>query len=46
MTEATQSSSVTIDKDALRRKYAEERGKRVRADGNDQYLEVTGKLGH
>ena len=46
MTEATQSSSVTIDKDALRRKYAEERRKRVRADGNDQYLEVTGKLGH
>ena len=27
MTEATQSSSMTIDKDALRRKYAEERGK-------------------
>ncbi|MDG1001543.1 MAG: NAD(P)-binding protein, partial [Pseudomonadales bacterium] len=46
MTEATQPSSVTIDKDALRRKYAEERGKRVRPDGNDQYVEVTGKLGH
>ena len=46
MTEATQSSSMTIDKDALRRKYAEEREKRVRPDGNDQYIEVAGKLGH
>ena len=28
----------TIDKDALRLKYAEERAKRLRPDGNDQYL--------
>jgi cation diffusion facilitator CzcD-associated flavoprotein CzcO len=31
-----------IDTDALRRKYAEERDKRLRPDGNDQYLRLTG----
>ena len=35
-----------IDKDALRRKYLEERNKRLRADGNNQYLEVKGQFGH
>ena len=35
-----------IDKQALRRKYAEERAKRLRPDGNDQYLRLTGQLGH
>jgi cyclohexanone monooxygenase len=35
-------SSVTFDPDALREKYREERDKRVRADGNEQYLEVAG----
>jgi hypothetical protein len=29
---------------ALRRRYAEERDKRLRPDGNDQYLEFTGQL--
>ena len=29
-----------IDKEALRRKYAEERDKRLRPDGNDQYIRV------
>jgi cation diffusion facilitator CzcD-associated flavoprotein CzcO len=29
-----------IDKEALRRKYAEERDKRLRPDGNDQYLRL------
>ena len=38
--------SGTIDKDALKRKYAEERDKRLRPDGNDQYLEVKGQLAH
>ena len=28
----------SIDTEALRRKYAEERDKRLRPDGNDQYL--------
>jgi len=27
-----------LDKTALRRKYLEERDKRLRTDGNDQYL--------
>src|SRR4029077_10180687 len=31
---------------ALRRKYAEERDKRLRPDGNDQYLRLTGELAH
>ena len=35
-----------IDKEALRRKYIEERDKRLRPDGNDQYLEVKGRLAH
>jgi cation diffusion facilitator CzcD-associated flavoprotein CzcO len=35
-----------IDLDALRRKYAEERTKRLRPDGNDQYLRLAGQLGH
>jgi cyclohexanone monooxygenase len=34
----------SIDKERLRRKYLEERNKRLRADGNDQYLQVTGHL--
>jgi len=29
---------------ALRRRYAEERDKRLRPDGNDQYLEFTGRF--
>jgi cation diffusion facilitator CzcD-associated flavoprotein CzcO len=31
-----------IDKSALRRKYASERDKRLRADGNDQYIRIDG----
>ena len=38
------SSSKTIDKEALRAKYLAERNKRLRADGNDQYLRVEGTL--
>src|SRR5882724_9061782 len=36
----------SLDKEALRRKYAEERDKRLRPDGNDQYLRLTGELAH
>src|SRR3954463_3891073 len=36
----------TIDKDALKKKYAEERAKRLRPDGNDQYLRLQGTLAH
>ena len=35
-----------IDKDALKRKYAEERAKRLRPDGNDQYVRLDGQLAH
>ncbi|HJR24752.1 MAG TPA: NAD(P)/FAD-dependent oxidoreductase [Acidimicrobiales bacterium] len=33
-----------FDPDALRARYRAERDKRVRADGNDQYVEVAGEL--
>jgi cation diffusion facilitator CzcD-associated flavoprotein CzcO len=36
----------TVDVGALRARYAQERDKRLRPDGNDQYLELKGQLGH
>jgi cation diffusion facilitator CzcD-associated flavoprotein CzcO len=36
----------TIDMDALRQKYAEERAKRLRPDGNAQYLQLKDQLAH
>lgn len=36
----------TVDKEALKKKYAEERAKRLRADGNEQYLQVEGNFDH
>jgi cation diffusion facilitator CzcD-associated flavoprotein CzcO len=36
----------TIDKDALKEKYRQERDKRLRPDGNDQYIRLTGKWAH
>src|SRR3954471_24163690 len=38
--------SVDFDPDALRDKYREERDKRLRPDGNEQYTEVTGQFAH
>ncbi|HJR26723.1 MAG TPA: NAD(P)/FAD-dependent oxidoreductase, partial [Acidimicrobiales bacterium] len=35
-----------IDKEALKARYAAERAKRLRPDGNDQYVEITGRLKH
>ena len=35
-----------IDKEAIRQKYAEERNKRLRPDGNAQYLQVKDQLAH
>jgi cation diffusion facilitator CzcD-associated flavoprotein CzcO len=35
-----------FDPGALREKYAAERAKRLRADGNNQYQEITGKHAH
>ena len=36
----------SVDTEALRRKYEEERLKRVRADGNAQYVAITGRYAH
>lgn len=36
----------TLDKDAILARYQAERDKRLRADGNDQYVEVAGKYAH
>ena len=35
-----------VDIDTLKAKYARERLKRLRPDGNDQYIRVTGQLSH
>jgi cyclohexanone monooxygenase len=35
-----------FDPTALRRKYREERDRRLREDGNDQYIEVKGEFAH
>ncbi len=42
----TQPESSGFDPDALRRKYREERDKRLREDGNEQYIEVKGRFAH
>ena len=36
----------TFDPQALREKYRSERDKRLRPDGNDQYVEIAGRLRH
>ena len=38
--------AIEFDPEALREKYRIERDKRLRADGNDQYIEVTGDFSH
>ena len=37
---------MNVDHDALRERYRLERDKRRRPDGNDQYLEPSGKFAH
>src|SRR3954464_1736438 len=39
-------ASPSVDKEALRAKYREERLKRLRPDGNDQYVRLTGRFAH
>ena len=39
-------SKPLLDKDALKRKYAEERAKRLRPDGIDQYSRLSGRFAH
>ena len=36
----------TVHKEALKQKYAEERAKRLRPDGNAQYLQLKDQLAH
>ncbi len=46
-TEATdESTTAAFDAAALRDRYREERDKRLRNDGNEQYLEVKGEFAH
>jgi hypothetical protein len=42
----TTSPGRAFDPDDLRAKYLRERDKRLRADGNDQYVEVKGRFAH
>ena len=46
MTDVTAEPKPAIDKKALLAKYIAERDKRLRADGNSQYLEIKGRLSH
>jgi cyclohexanone monooxygenase len=41
-----QAAPLGFDPDALREKYREERDKRLRADGNEQYVEIAGQFAH
>ncbi|AWS40092.1 NAD(P)/FAD-dependent oxidoreductase [Streptosporangium sp. 'caverna'] len=42
----TSPDGTVLDKESLRQKYLEERDKRLRPDGNDQYLRLTGRFAH
>ena len=41
---ATTAEDLGIDLDAVRTKYREERDKRIRTDGADQYIELSGEF--
>jgi cyclohexanone monooxygenase len=45
-TSAAEPAVLGFDPDALRQKYRAERDKRLRLDGNEQYVEVTGDFAH
>ena len=44
--EVGRTSGERFDPETLRRKYREEREKRLRSDANDQYLEIAGRYDH
>ena len=46
MAEHVATTDLGFNPEELRAKYREERDKRLRADGNDQYFEVTGDFSH
>ena len=39
-------TAITLDKEVIRLRYKKERDKRLRADGNDQYIRINGQLSH
>src|SRR6185369_5630054 len=39
-------TTAPIDRDALRARYRAERDKRLRPDGNNQYIQPTGRFAH
>jgi cyclohexanone monooxygenase len=43
-TRSSRTAQLAFDPEALRARYRAERDKRLRADGNEQYLEVKGAL--
>jgi cation diffusion facilitator CzcD-associated flavoprotein CzcO len=45
-TMSADTTTVEPDLDAIHARYLEERDKRIRPDGNDQYIEPTGKYAH
>ena len=45
-TKHNQKEEITFDPDVLAEKYLQERDKRLRDDGNDQYLEVKGDFSY
>ncbi len=44
MEDTPQTTELAFDPEALREKYRRERDKRLRPDGNDQYIEVKGEF--
>jgi cyclohexanone monooxygenase len=46
MTVPSASAPEAFDPDALRDRYRAERDKRLRADGNEQYVEIAGRFAH
>lgn len=46
MADTATAAKPSIDKEALRQKYAQERAKRLRPEGNAQYVRIDGQLGH
>ena len=46
MSTIDETPSAPLDREALRARYRAERDKRLRADGNEQYIEVTGQFAH
>ena len=41
-----QTPELRFDPEALREKYRQERDRRLRADGNEQYREIKGEFAH